>query len=255
MTENDPLEDGQMTLIEHMIELRDRIVYSLIAAGIAIVICFSFNEPIWDFLFEPVQKALADSGKGSLAVHSLLEGFMNKIKISALAGIVLASPVLSYQAWKYIAPALYPHEKQFIFPLAIASTFLFLLGVSFGYFVIFDFIFSFLLSQSQESVTAVISIDNVLMTCSKLLAGFGLTFQLPVISFFLAKAGLIDHIDMISFFRYAIVLIFVVAAFLTPPDPISQMLMAIPLTILYSIGIVIAWIFSNKERLEELQNT
>lgn len=255
MTENDPLEEGQMTLIEHLVELRDRIVYSLMAAGLSIVICFSFNEPIWDFLFAPVQEALEESGKGSLAVHSLLEGFMNKIKISALAGIVLASPVISYQAWKYIAPALYPHEKQFVLPLAMASTVLFLMGVCFGYFIIFDFIFSFLLSQSQESVTAVISIDNVLMTCSKLLAGFGLTFQLPVISFFLAKAGLIDHIDMVTFFRYAIVLIFVISAFLTPPDPISQMLMAIPLTVLYLIGIGVAWIFSNKERSEDLEQT
>ena len=252
MTENDPLEEGQMTLIEHLIELRNRLIYSLIAAAIGIAICFSFNDIIWNFLFEPVETALKVSGKGSLAVHSLLEGFMNKIKISALAGIVLVSPIISYQIWKYIAPALYPHEKQFVLPLAMASTLLFLMGVAFGYFVIFDFIFTFLLSQSQESVTAVISIDNVLMTCSKLLAGFGLTFQLPVISFFLAKAGLVDHIDMVTFFRYAIVLIFVVSAFLTPPDPISQLLMAIPLSFLYLVGIVVAWIFTNKERSEDL---
>ena len=138
MTENDPLEEGQMTLIEHLIELRNRLIYSLVAASVAIVVCFSFNEIIWDFLFEPVETALKKSGKGSLAVHSLLEGFMNKIKISALAGFVLASPVISYQIWRYIAPALYPHEKQFVLPLAMASTLLFLMGVSFGYFVIFE---------------------------------------------------------------------------------------------------------------------
>jgi sec-independent protein translocase protein TatC len=244
-------EDGNMTLIEHLVELRDRLVYSLIAIFFCFLVTFYYNEEIWNVLVAPVQEAIESSGKGSMAVHSLLEGILNKIKVGFLGAILCASPIVSYQSWKYIAPALYPSEKHVIIPMAIASTLLFFLGVFFGYFIIFDFVFVFLLEQSQENVTAVISINDILATTTKLLTGFGLTFQLPVIAFFLARVGLIDHIDMLHFFRYAIVAIFIVSAFLTPPDPLSQLLMSIPLCVLYIIGIGVAWMFTTKERLEE----
>lgn len=244
-------DEGNMTLIEHLVELRDRLVYSMIAVGFCFLVTFYYNDHIWNVLVAPVQEALEESGKGSMAVHSLLEGILNQIKVGFIGAILCASPVVSYQAWLYIAPALYPSEKNLILPMAIASTILFLLGVSFGYFVIFEFIFVFLLEQSQENVTAVISINDILSTTTKLLTGFGFTFQLPVIAFFLSRVGLIDHIDMLQFFRYAIVAIFVVSAFLTPPDPLSQLLMSIPLCVLYVVGIGVSWMFTTKERMEQ----
>ena len=129
---------------------------------------------------------------------------------------------------------------------------MFLLGSAFGYFIIFDFIFPFLLEASPENVQATISIDDALSTTTKLLFGFGICFQLPVVAFFCGRAGMIDHKDLMSFFRYAVVGIFVVSALLTPPDPLSQCLMAVPLTALYGVSIVLVWFTHKKEPIEEL---
>jgi sec-independent protein translocase protein TatC len=241
-----------MPLIDHLIELRKRFVISMAAAILGMIIAFFFHEEIWEKLAAPLTRALEQSGKGTMAVHTILEGIMNKIKVSALAGLLISSPVIITQIWLFVAPGLYAKEKRFIIPLSFASTFLFLVGIGFGYFVIFDFVFPFLLEQSDDNIQAVLSINDYLSTATKLLVGFGACFQLPVVAFFLARAGLIDHKDMIKFFRYAIVAIFIVAAFLTPPDPISQVLMAVPLVLLYAIGIVVAWLFSTKGKKEEL---
>ena len=123
-------DEGNMTLIEHLVELRDRLVYSMIAVGICFLVTFYYNDHIWNVLVAPVQEALEASGKGSMAVHSLLEGILNKIKVGLLGAILCASPIVFYHIWKYVAPALYPSEKHVIVPMAIASTCLFLIGVS-----------------------------------------------------------------------------------------------------------------------------
>jgi sec-independent protein translocase protein TatC len=239
-------EDIEMPLIEHLKELQKRFIRALIAAVIGSAICFIFHDRIWEFLVAPLISALDDTEKGSLAVLGLLEGIITKLKVAGIAGILLASPIISYQIWAFVTPALYKKEKSFIVPLAFSSTALFFLGISFGYGVIFQYVFPFLLEQSPDNVVATLSIEDYLSTSLKLLFGFGCTFQLPVVCYFLARGGFIDHKDMIAFLRYAIVVIFVISAFLTPPDPLSQILMAIPLLVLYFVGIVIAWIFSTK---------
>ena len=243
--------DVQMPLIEHLVELRDRFVKALLAVILCMLVCFFFYKEIWSFLVGPLIKALEETESGQLAQLRVMEGIITQLKLAAIAGIVIASPVISYQSWQFIAPALYPKEKKFIIPLAISSTVLFFLGAAFGYLIIFDFVFPFLLEVTPENVNASISIDDALSTTTKLLLGFGFCFQLPVVSYFLARIGMIDHKDMLSFFRYAIVGIFVVSAFLTPPDPLSQILMAVPLTILYAVGIIIAWIFTTKGKDDE----
>ena len=254
MTQNP--NDIEMPLIEHLKELQKRFIRALIAAAIGSIICFIYHEDIWQFLVAPLIEALDETQKGSLAVLGLLEGIITKLKVAGISGLLLVSPVISYQIWAFVAPGLYDTEKKFILPLAFASTFLFLLGVAFGYGIIFQYVFPFLLEQSPDNVQATLSIEDYLNTALKLLLGFGCTFQLPVVAFFLARGGFIDHKDMLHFFRYAIVGIFVISAFLTPPDPLSQVLMAIPLTVLYCIGIVIAWIFTTKDRsLEETEVT
>ena len=155
--------------------------------------------------------------------------------------------------WMFVAPGLYEQERKVVIPLVVASTTLFLSGAAFGYFVIFEYGFAFFLSIIDLETAAVLSINSYLGTATKLLLAFGFCFQLPVITYFLARIGLIDHKDMITKFRYAVVGIFLVAAFITPPDPLTQSLMAGPLILLYTISIGIVWAVSTKEREPEVE--
>ena len=247
LNSDENVEQLRMPLLEHLRELRRRLIISLVAIGLGMVVCFSFAEPIWEFLVAPMAAALEESGKGTMAIHEPLEGFITYIKIAALAGAALAIPVLFYQAWQFVAPGLYPNEQRFIMPMVVASTCLFAAGASFGYFVIFRFAFPFFLEIIADDVEAVLSINSYLGVATKLLFAFGFCFQLPVVVFALARVGLIHHRDMINVFKFAVVASFVVSAIITPPDVLSQALMAGPLILLYGVGIMIAWIFSTKE--------
>lgn len=249
--DDDPVESYRMPLLEHLIELRSRLIKSLVALIVSFAICLVFANQLWSFLVAPMSQALHDTGRGTMAMSTAMEGFVTMMKVAGAAGLLLASPVVSYQAWQFIAPGLYPKEKKPVIPLVIASTVLFLMGAAFGYTVMFKYAFPYFLEITSEDVQAVLSIDAYLGMAITLLVAFGLSFQLPIIVYFLARIGLIDHLDMIRGFRYSIVAIFVVAAVITPPDVVSQLLMAIPLLILYGVGIIIAWIVSTKDRSEE----
>ncbi|MCB9759028.1 MAG: twin-arginine translocase subunit TatC [Alphaproteobacteria bacterium] len=249
----DPVDDYRMSILDHLRELRKRLVVSLWAAGIGIVICFVFAQDLFDWLVQPMNLALQARGEGTMAITDPLEGVMTYLKVAVLAGLFTASPVIFYQAWLFVGPGLYQQEKRLVLPLVLTSTTLFMAGAAFGYFVIFQYGFSFFLSVVDPAETAaVLSINAYLLTATKLLVAFGASFQLPVVVFFLARIGLIDAQDMVGQFRYAIVAIFVVAAIITPPDPLTQVLMAGPLTLLYGVSIGVAWLFSTKERLPEL---
>ncbi len=244
----------RMPLLDHLVELRDRLVRVLAFAAVGCGICFAFAQPIWDFLVSPMNQALAESGRGTMAITEPLEGFMTYIKVAALAGFGLASPFIFHQIWGFVAPGLYPQEKKTVLPLAVASTFLFLGGAAFGYLVIFDFAFPFFLEVTEslgDDIEAVLSISAYLGLATKLLIAFGTCFQLPIVLYFLARIGLVDHRDLFNSFRYAVVVMFVVSAIITPPDIISQCLMAGPLIVLYGVGIVLAYFFSTKVREED----
>ncbi len=247
----DAVEQYRMPLMEHLRELRQRLVYSLIAVILAVLGCTLYVDPIWAFLVAPMQNALDATQSGTMAITDPIEGVMTWFRVAGLAGLGLASPVVFFQIWQFIAPGLYPKEKNLVLPLVFGSTTLFLAGAAFCYFVIFTYAFPFFLQVSGEDVQAVLSIQSYLSVITQLLLAFGICFQLPVVAFFLARVGLIDHLDLMRFFRYAIVAIFVVAAVLTPPDVLSQMLMAIPLTLLYGFSIVLAWMFTTKVREPE----
>lgn len=249
--EDDPVESYRMPLMEHLVELRTRLIRSLAAALISCILCLVFAEQIWSLLVSPMNDALRATGRGTMAMTTAMEGFITMFKVAGLAGLLLASPVIFWQVWQFVAPGLYPHEKKPILPLVLSSTFLFALGVAFGYFGVFKFAFPYFLEITSEDVQAVLSIDAYLNMATMLLLAFGLSFQLPIVVYFLARIGLIDHKDMIGGFRYSIVAIFVVAAVLTPPDVISQLLMAVPLIVLYGVGIIIAWSVSTKVREPE----
>ena len=254
-SEFDPVEAYQMPLLEHLRELRTRLVVCLVATAVGIALCFNFTDHIWNFLVAPMNQALESSGRGHMVIIEPLEGFLTYLKVALVAGIGLASPVISYQVWRFVAPALYPKEKRLVVPLMIASTGLFMLGAAFCYAVIFQFAFPFFIEVTAVDVEANLSIAAYLGLATRLLVAFGVCFQLPVVVFFLARIGLIDAKDMIAFFRYGVVAIFVIAALLTPPDVLSQLLMAAPMLVLYVVGIGVAWLFSTKEREEEAEAT
>ncbi len=250
----DPVESYRMPLLEHLKELRTRLI-RMFAFGLAgCLLCFAFTQPIWNALVEPMNAALKVSGRGTMAITEPLEGFITYLKVAGLAGIALASPLIFHQIWSFVAPGLYPKEKKTVMPLVVASTILFLTGAAFGYFIIFDFAFPFFLEITAEldkDVEAVLSISAYLSLVTKMLVAFGLAFQLPVVCYFLARIGLINHKDLIHGFRFAIVGMFVVSALITPPDVLSQLLMAGPLILLYGVGTVVAYFTSTKDEDED----
>ena len=237
VTEADEL---RMPLMDHLRELRSRIIVCMWTLGITITACFFFANDLFGILAAPMNEALKTTGRGTLAMTVATEAVVVQMKVSGLAGLFLSSPILFWQAWKFVGPGLYPNERKRVLPLVASSTFLFLSGAAFAYFGVFRYGFPFFLEMSGPDVTAVLSIDSYLGLATTLLVAFGASFQLPVVAYFLARVGLIHHIDMLKGFRYAIVGIFIAAAVLTPPDVISQMIMAVPLLFLYgvSIGVV-----------------
>ncbi len=239
-------QEGTMSLMEHLREVRKRLIISIFAMLLGVVGCFFFAPQIWDLLVEPMNAALKNQGSGTLAIITPLEGVVTYLKVALLSGVLIASPVIFYQVWRFVAPGLYAGEKKLVLPLVLSSTVLFLGGIAFGYFVIFGYAFSFFLSVTGDSAQAVLSMQSYLSTATRLLGAFGISFQLPVVVFFLARVGLVNARDMLRGFKYAIVGIFGVSAIITPPDILTQVLMAIPLILLYGIGILLAGVFSTK---------
>lgn len=242
------LDEGRMPLTSHLTELRVRVIRALIAFGLAFAVCYYFSEEIFSFLQIPLRKVLP--ANGTLAVTSLAEGFLTHLRVGAIAAFFVASPAFFYQAWLFVAPGLYPSERRLVIPFVLSASFCFLAGALFGYFVVFPFVFGFFIEAAGAEVMPVLSIQDFLGFSSKLLFLFGAVFELPVMSFFLAKLGLITSAGMVRVRKYAVVVIFAVGALLTPPDPISQTLIAVPLIGLYQIGIWVAK-FAEPKKLAE----
>lgn len=242
----DPVESYRMPILEHLRELRSRVIVSVRALLVGVLGSYVFAKDIFDFLAKPMQDALAATGSGSLAVMQATEGFMVQMKVAAMAGLFLASPVIFYQIWRFVAPGLYDKEKRMVLPLVAASTALFLGGAAFAYYGVFRFGFPLFLEMNGDNVTAVLSIDSYLSFATTLLVAFGSSFQLPVVVYFMSRIGLVNHVDLIKGFRYGVVIIAIIAAVLTPPDVLSMAMMGVPLLLLYGVGILVAWVFSTK---------
>jgi sec-independent protein translocase protein TatC len=242
-------DEFRMPLIEHLKELRSRLIKSIAAVALGVGISLFFTDQIIAWLVAPLDQALAETGvKGGLAlVSSPFEGISVWMWTAALAGVVLASPVVAWQAWSFIAPGLYPNERKNVMPLALSSSGLFIFGGLFCYYVVLPKAFPFLLQVIP--VTSALSIQGYLGSMIQMMVAFGACFQLPIITWFVARLGLIDHRDMIHYFRYAIVAIFVVSAVITPDTSvITQSLLAGPLCGLYCISIGVAWVATTKKR-------
>ncbi|MFZ5477255.1 MAG: twin-arginine translocase subunit TatC [Myxococcota bacterium] len=245
----DPVDEARMPLLDHLRELRLRLIRCAWTLLVTFVAGFVVSQQVFDWLAAPMEAALAATGKGTLAVTEATEGVFVQMKVAGLVALFASSPVLFWQSWQFVGPGLYEHEKRAVLPLVAASTVLFTSGAAFAYYVVFRFGFPFFLEMNGENVTAVLSINSYLGLVTTLFVAFGLSFQLPVVVWFLARMGLVDHLDLIRGFRYGVVGIFVVAAVLTPgPDLLSQLLMAAPLLLLYGIGIVVARFATTKKR-------
>jgi len=241
--------EEKQTFIEHLEELRKRLIIALIAVGIGFGICYIFAKEIFQLLMIPLIKVLPAGA--SMIFTSLPEAFFTYLKVALLAGIFVASPVVLYQIWLFVAPALYSHEKKYAIPFVIFSTFLFVGGAAFGYFVVFPFGFKFFMSFATDFIQPAPKLKEYLSFCSMLLLTFGLVFELPLFIFFLAKLGVVDARMLSRNRRYVILGIFIIAAILTPPDVVTQLMMAGPLLVLYEASIWIAKIFGRKREEEE----
>ena len=231
-----------MPLTAHLEELRTRLIRALLAIAIGFAACYGFSEPLVFFLIRPLQSIRPEQ---SLVIGTgVTDAFFTKLKVAAVAGIFLASPAVFYQAWQFVAPGLYERERRVALPFSLAASFFFITGAAFCYYAVFPVAFRFFLEQfTSIDIAPQIRVNEYLSFVSRMLLAFGATFELPVATFFLARIGLVTHRMMMAVWRYAIVVIFIVAAVLTPgPDVASQMLMATPLLILYGLSIGIAYL-------------
>lgn len=247
---SEPPEDGSMTLWEHLEELRSRIVRMAIAFAIGAGVCWFYKERILGLITRPFMEAWKMGGHGSEA--TLHYGaptalFTSYIRLAALSGLIFALPVILWQLWAFIAPGLYSREKKFAIPFVISSIVLFLAGGYFGWAIAFPAAFDFLMNFTPDQlpgggkVEATIMIGDYIEFVTRMFIAFGAVAELPILALFLTVAGLITHRHLVKFFRYFIVLAFVISAVLTPPDPLSQILMAVPLIGLYGVSILVSW--------------
>lgn len=222
----------------HLVELRKRLGVSVAVIFIAFFICFAFWDPILNWMIAPLKNVLPEDS--SVIFTKVQEPFFTAIKVAFFAGLMLSLPVIFWQFWQFVAPGLYEHEKKMVIPFVFFATLMFLSGAAFCYYVVIPFGFDFLINFGSTLFTALPSIGEYVSFFTKLLIAFGIAFELPVITFFLAKLGLVDDQTLKSFFRYAVIFIFVFSALLTPPDVITQFLMAGPMILLYGVSILIA---------------
>jgi sec-independent protein translocase protein TatC len=239
--EVDELEDSRAPLLDHLIELRRRLIYCIVALVLTFCVCFYFSEAIFGFLLQPLKQA----GQSTVIYTQIFEAFFVQVKVGFFAAMMLSFPIIANQLWQFVAPGLYKKEKRALLPFLIATPVLFLAGAAMAYFMAVPMALHFLLSfqgniggVNREALPA---IGNYLSFVMQFLFAFGLAFLLPVLMMLLARAGIVSRKQLKSARRYAIVAAFAVAAVLTPPDIGSQLLLAIPLCLLYELGLIGIW--------------
>jgi len=241
------MDEDKLPLTAHLRELRKRLILSFIAVGVGFVVCYAFADTLFDILAKPLIKIMPAGG--TLIFTSVAEAFFTYMKVGFIAGIVLASPFILYQVWAFVAPGLYRNEKRYVVPFVLGGTFFFALGVFFGYFVAIPVGFRFLLGYASDFIKPMPSMKEYLTFCMKFLLAFGLVFEFPVVLVLLARIGIVDSKMLAKQRRYAILLVFIVAAAVTPsPDLLTQVLTAIPLVALYELSILLSKIFGKKKK-------
>jgi sec-independent protein translocase protein TatC len=251
---NDSAKD---TFISHLVELRNRLVYSLIAFGIVLVPLVTppwfLAGKLYDILAIPMMDALPQGSK--MIATGVIAPFFIPLKIAMLAAFLVALPFILYQLWMFVAPGLYKHEKRFVLPLIVSSTLLFFVGMAFCYFFVFKMVFTFIAQMAPASITVSPDIENYFNFVLGMFFAFGLAFETPVVVVVLVATGLVNLETLREVRRYVIVGAFIVAAVVTPPDVASQLALAIPLCVLYEIGILWARIFVTAKPRDAAEST
>jgi sec-independent protein translocase protein TatC len=245
--EREQLAEG--TLISHLVELRDRLLRAVIAIGVAFVPCAIYSNELFSLIAKPLMEKMP-AGTSMIAT-SVISPFMAPLKLSLFVALFAAMPYVLYQAWAFVAPGLYKHEKSFAVPLVISSIVLFYAGATFAHFVVFPIMFTFLTSTAPTGVQIMTDMSNYLDFVLLLYFAFGVAFEIPIATVLLALTGLMKVETMAKNRGYVLLGIFVIAAFLTPPDAISQTAMAVPMYLLYEVGIVMSRIMLKKRRASE----
>ncbi len=238
-------EDEKIPFTSHLEELRKRLITGFIAIGVGAVISFAFKERLFNILVQPLIKVMEEGD--TLIFTGLPEAFFTYLKVALLAGIILASPVILYEFWMFVAPGLYKKERRLLGPIVVLSSFFFIGGALFGYFIVFPWGFKFFLGFATETIRPLPSMKEYFAFSAKLLLAFGLVFELPLVLTFLARLGIVSVDFLRRNRKYALLLFFIGAAILTPPDVITQIMMALPLMALYEISIIGARIFGRKK--------
>lgn len=242
---------GRMSFLEHLEELRRRIIYSLVALLAGFLVSFIFIRRIFDFVMRPLYALLPSDGPlaNTLVYSEPTEAFILYLKMALVAGIMLSSPVILYQVWAFVAPGLYAREKKFAIPFIGLGSIFFVLGALFSHYVLFPWTWQFLASFSTDYLSFLPRIEPVFSLYTKMLLGMGIVFQMPTLVFFLARVGVVSARFLVRKFKYAVLVIFVVAALITPTgDPLTQALFAAPMLVLYGISIVIAWLVGRRPK-------
>lgn len=247
--EQDESDLKRMSFLEHLEELRKRLMISVIALVVAFFACWSFAEPIFGLLQRPILQLLEPGEK--LAFTRLAAPFFLYMKVAFFAGIFLASPIILWQVWRFISPGLYRHERRYAGPFIIFSSLFFLAGGYFGYAIVFPMAAAFFLEMGRQ-FQQVITIDDYFSFASRIILGMGLVFETPILIFFLSRLGIVTPKFLLAKFKYAVVIIFIIAAIITPtPDVVTQSALAIPMILLYLLGIGISILFGKKTPREE----
>lgn len=241
--------DFKMGLLDHLRELRKRLFFCAVAISFGAVLSYCYSSQVFTALCDPYAKAFKNS---PLIGTGPAEAWVLKIKVALFCGAMITSPILFYQVWRFVAPGLYASERRLIVPFVVLSTVLFCGGAVFCYYQILPLTLAFFYSEFQSiNITPTVKVGDHLSLMITTMLGFGSVFELPLLTFFLARAGVLDHRSMLRWFRHAVVAIFVISAALTPPDVLTQLLMAGPLLVLYVLSIGIAYIASRSSPAAE----
>ena len=249
----DELAGTEQPFVSHLIELRDRLIRAAIAVGVCFGLLMLWPGPsgLYDLLAAPL---IANLPKGAtLIATNVISPFIVPLKITLLAAFLMALPVVLYQAWAFVAPGLYSHEKRLVMPLVVSSTVLFFIGVAFCYFFVFGQVFQFIQSFAPKSITAAPDIEAYLSFVMTMFIAFGAAFEVPVVVVVLARMGLVSVEKLREFRSYFIVIAFIIAAVITPPDVVSQLALAIPMCLLYEFGIWCAQLFIKHTKVPDAE--
>lgn len=239
-----------MSFFEHLEELRGRLLRAVLAVIVGFSVCWFFRQELYTFLVDPLLRVLPEGDK-SVKIISPAEAFFTYLKIAFAGGVLIAVPFILYQMWKFIAPGLYPRERKLAFPFVLIATALFYIGSAFAYLLVFPVIFKFFMGFTSPELQPMISFREYVSLVTKLILAFGMIFETPIIIVFLGLLGVVDTNLLKKGRRYFIVLAFVIGALLSPPDVVSQILMGLPLLILYEASIHVLAVIERRRRIRE----